>query len=38
VQIFKGCFPFLTMVFIAMALLYIFPEIALYLPQLIYGR
>jgi len=38
VQIFKGCFPFLTMVFIAMALLYIFPGIALYLPQLIYGR
>jgi tripartite ATP-independent transporter DctM subunit len=38
VQIFRGCFPFLGMVFVAMALLYIFPEIALYLPQLIYGR
>jgi TRAP-type mannitol/chloroaromatic compound transport system permease large subunit len=38
VQIFKGCFPFLVMVFISMAVLYIFPGIALYLPDLIYGR
>jgi TRAP-type mannitol/chloroaromatic compound transport system permease large subunit len=38
VQIFRGCFPFLAMVFIAMITLYVFPEIALYLPQLIYGR
>ena len=38
VQIFRGCFPFLMMVFIAMAALYVFPEIALYLPQQIYGR
>jgi TRAP-type C4-dicarboxylate transport system permease large subunit len=29
--------PFLTMVFIAMALLYLFPGLALWLPQLVYG-
>ena len=38
VQIFKGCFPFLIMVFIAMALLYVFPAIAFWLPNQIYGR
>ncbi len=38
VDIFRGSFPFLMMVFIAMAMLYIFPGIALYLPQLIYGK
>ncbi len=38
VDIFRGSFPFLAMVFIAMAMLYIFPGIALYLPELIYGR
>jgi TRAP-type mannitol/chloroaromatic compound transport system permease large subunit len=37
VQIFKGCFPFLLLVFIAMAVLYIQPQIAFYLPNLIYG-
>jgi tripartite ATP-independent transporter DctM subunit len=37
VQIFRGCMPFLTMVFIAMALLYLFPGIALWLPELVYG-
>jgi tripartite ATP-independent transporter DctM subunit len=37
VQIFRGCMPFLTMVFIAMALLYLFPGLALWLPQLVYG-
>jgi tripartite ATP-independent transporter DctM subunit len=37
VQIFRGCMPYLVMVFIAMALLYIFPGIALWLPTLIYG-
>jgi tripartite ATP-independent transporter DctM subunit len=36
--IFKGCMPFLAMVFLSMAILYIFPGIAFYLPQLIYGR
>jgi tripartite ATP-independent transporter DctM subunit len=38
VQIFKGCMPFLFLVFVAMALLYVFPDIAFYLPNLIYGR
>ncbi len=38
VDIFRGSMPFLIMVFIAMAALYIFPDIALYLPTLIYGR
>jgi len=37
VQIFRGCMPFLTRVFIAMALLYLFPGLALWLPQLVYG-
>ncbi len=37
-QIFKGCFPFLGMVFIAMAIMYIFPEIVFWLPDKIYGR
>ncbi|WP_299625951.1 TRAP transporter large permease subunit [Pelagibius sp.] len=38
VQIFKGCMPFLLLVFVAMAVLYIQPEIAFWLPGLIYGR
>ena len=38
ITIFKGCMPFLSMVFLAMFLLYTFPEIALYLPKLVYGR
>ena len=37
IEIFKGVLPFLSMVFIAMFLLYIFPEIALGLPELWYG-
>jgi tripartite ATP-independent transporter DctM subunit len=37
VQIFRGCMPFLTMVFVAMTLLYLFPGLALWLPQLVYG-
>jgi len=37
-QIFKGCMPFLMMVFISMAALYIFPQIAFWLPEIIYGR
>jgi TRAP-type mannitol/chloroaromatic compound transport system permease large subunit len=36
-QIFRGAFPFLAMVLVAIVLLYIFPGIALYLPQAIYG-
>ena len=38
VQIFKGVLPFLSMIFLAMALLYIFPGIALWLPELVYGN
>jgi len=38
VQIFKGCMPFLMMVFLAMFLLYMFPQITFYLPELFYGR
>jgi len=37
VQIFKGVLPFLSMVFLAMLLLYLFPALALWLPQLAYG-
>ncbi len=36
--IFKGCFPFLAMVFVTMALVYIFPTLVYWLPDLIYGR
>ena len=35
-QIFSGCLPFLSMVFVAMALLYIFPGIAMWLPDVLY--
>ncbi|MCT8970438.1 TRAP transporter large permease [Microbaculum marinisediminis] len=37
-QIFAGVMPYLVMIFTAMALLYIFPEIALWLPEQVYGR
>jgi tripartite ATP-independent transporter DctM subunit len=36
--IFRGCFPFLGMVFVTMILVYVFPQIHLWLPNLIYGR
>ena len=36
--IFKGCFPFLAMVIISMACIYIFPELVFYLPGVFYGR
>ncbi len=36
-QIFSGVMPFLACVFIAMALMYAFPEIVFYLPDLFYG-
>ena len=36
VEIFKGVLPFLSMVILAMALLYLFPQIALWLPEQIY--
>jgi tripartite ATP-independent transporter DctM subunit len=37
VQIFRGSMPFLSMVFVAMALIYIFPEIVFWLPGVFYG-
>ncbi len=36
--IFRGCFPFLTMVFISMILVYVFPQLVYWLPRLIYGH
>lgn len=38
VAIFKGCMPYLAMVFISMVLVYTFPAITYYLPDLVYGR
>jgi tripartite ATP-independent transporter DctM subunit len=35
--IFSGVMPFLYIVFVAMALLYVFPDIALWLPRTLYG-
>ncbi len=36
--IFKGCFPFLGMVFVTMILVYVFPQLMFWLPNLMYGR
>jgi len=36
--IFKGCFPFLAMVFVTMIVVYTVPQIMFWLPNLIYGR
>ncbi|MDH3242343.1 MAG: TRAP transporter large permease subunit [Alphaproteobacteria bacterium] len=38
IEIFKGVMPFLSMVLLAMVLLYTFPEIAMWLPKIVYGR
>jgi tripartite ATP-independent transporter DctM subunit len=35
-QIFGGCMPFLSMVFISMVIVYVFPQIAMWLPEIIY--
>jgi tripartite ATP-independent transporter DctM subunit len=37
-QIFSGMMPFMFIVIIAMALLYIFPQIGMWLPFVLYGR
>ncbi len=37
-QIFKGCMPYLGMVLISMLMLYLFPDIALWLPEYFYGK
>ncbi|MEO8249903.1 MAG: TRAP transporter large permease subunit, partial [Burkholderiales bacterium] len=36
--IFKGCLPFLSMVFVAMAAIYIFPALVNWLPEVLYSR
>jgi tripartite ATP-independent transporter DctM subunit len=36
--IFKGCFPFLAMVFVTMFLVYMFPQIVTWLPDVFYGN
>jgi tripartite ATP-independent transporter DctM subunit len=38
IQIFKGCMPYIVMVLVTMAALYIFPRIVFWLPEVIYGR
>jgi tripartite ATP-independent transporter DctM subunit len=38
VQIFRGVMPFLSMILLAMILMYIFPGIALWLPEVVYGK
>ena len=35
--IFQGCFPFVAMVFMTMLLVYVFPKLMFWLPELIYG-
>ncbi|MFT6446947.1 MULTISPECIES: TRAP transporter large permease [Sulfitobacter] len=37
-QIFKGVMPFLFCVILSMVLMYVFPQIVFYLPELFYGR
>jgi len=38
IDIFKGCLPFLSMIFLSMIMLYVFPGIVLWPPDAIYGR
>jgi tripartite ATP-independent transporter DctM subunit len=38
ITIFKGCLPFLSMVFVAMALVYVFPQLVYWLPEQFYGN
>ena len=37
-QIFAGVMPFMLIVLLAMFLLYVFPEIGLWLPRQVYGH
>jgi len=37
-QIFSGVMPFLFCVFLSMILMYVFPQVVFYLPELFYGR
>jgi tripartite ATP-independent transporter DctM subunit len=36
--IFRGCFPFLAMVFLSMVMIYVFPQLVYWLPQVFYGN
>ncbi|MEO8125139.1 MAG: TRAP transporter large permease subunit, partial [Burkholderiales bacterium] len=36
--IFQGCFPFLSMVFVTMLLVYVFPQLVYWLPNVFYGN
>jgi tripartite ATP-independent transporter DctM subunit len=36
-QIFAGCLPFLALVLLCMVIVYVFPQIAFWLPDLVYG-
>jgi tripartite ATP-independent transporter DctM subunit len=38
IDIFRGVMPFLSMVILAMLIIYIFPQIVFWLPQLLYGK
>ena len=37
-NIFRGCFPFLGMVLVTMIMVYVFPQLMFWLPNLIYGH
>ena len=37
-SIFRGVIPFVGIVILAMVVLYVFPGVALYLPEVMYGR
>ena len=37
-QIFRGCMPFLYVVIVSMVVIYVWPEVALWLPRAIYGN
>ena len=37
-QIFSGCMPFVYIVLVTMLLIYVFPGIAMWLPDVLYGR
>ena len=37
-EIFRGCMPFLAVVFLSLVIVYAFPGIALWLPQQVYGH
>jgi TRAP-type mannitol/chloroaromatic compound transport system permease large subunit len=36
--IFKGCLPFVSLVFLSMVMVYVFPGLISWLPAAIYGR